>query len=352
MQPVPRRTPILIATILACACLPAGAAGAPPKAQPLSSGLGDPRPGEHAAGPHPAAAVGVRRGRDRLDRERPGAGRAVQPELEVRPGAGRVRGRRQPVAVRRHGQAVPPPLHRAPQGRGLHLGLPLRGLAPAHHRLPERPQARRQHRPLHAVRAAGQGPARRAAQRPGGHRGQPQGPAAARGLVELRRHRAPGLADPQGPDRRQGPGLPERRDLQGPGHPVQGRGEAGRDPVQAAQGAPALQDHGPRGGQGQEAPPRGHPHEDPPDPAQAGGQAALAPGPADAQELQAQRPAQRPPPAQGPGGAGAGARSCGRRTTRSCTRPRRAWSTRAAPSRSTARRSACARSRSCAASCG
>ena len=38
MQPVPRRTPILIATILVCACLPAGAAAAPPKAQPLSSG--------------------------------------------------------------------------------------------------------------------------------------------------------------------------------------------------------------------------------------------------------------------------------------------------------------------------
>ena len=38
MQPVPRRTPILIATIVAAACLPAGAAAAPPKGTTLQSG--------------------------------------------------------------------------------------------------------------------------------------------------------------------------------------------------------------------------------------------------------------------------------------------------------------------------
>ena len=119
----------------------------------------------------------------------------------------------------------------------LALAAALRVGPAGRHRLPQRAPDRPRRGRLHAVHARGARPAARPDQPPGGAGRQPQGPPAARGLVELGRHRAPRAADPGGPGHAPRPRLDVRRELpragaQLPRQPAAGRRR--REPAAAA----------------------------------------------------------------------------------------------------------------------
>ncbi len=84
-----------------------------------------------------------------------------------------------------------------PTADGLQLVAALRAGAPHRARVAQRPRDRRAPRPVHAVRAARRGPARGPAEPARRARRQPPPAGHARGLVELGRHHARGLARPR-----------------------------------------------------------------------------------------------------------------------------------------------------------
>ena len=233
------RVGVVLCALAACLCMPADGMAAkrkaPPKPIALNAGWQIRDAAAAAPAPQPAPPGESEEGQENRRRSCAGA-EPRQPagtSLAARPGARRVRRGRRPQAVRRHGQGVQAALPRA-QDAGLQMGAALRAGPPPDHRDPQRPPDRRQHRPLHAFRARGEGPAPRPGERAAGHRGQPQGPAPARGMVELGRDHAPGDARPAraGEHRRPGPAL-RRAAASGPATSCAAKVLATGDPVQA-----------------------------------------------------------------------------------------------------------------------
>ena len=177
-----------------CAALPAAASAAElPRAQTLSSGWEVRAQAAAPAPPQPPPPFeGQPEGAPAAQPTAAPGGRASQTaaQLVPRDRAERLQHQGGGVGVRRIRAPLPAALQGPAHAPRLPLADPLRERPPRSDRRPQRPPARPQQRPLHAVHLRGARPSPEPHEPAPRGGGQPQGPAPARGLVELGRDRA------------------------------------------------------------------------------------------------------------------------------------------------------------------